>query len=320
MSGVTPVVLDAAYVAANLTHRDCIPLVRDAMIALSEGRTRQVLRTIIPVGDGKAFGVMPGALGLDDYFGAKILSVFHEKDRPGRSAHRGFVLLFEGDMGYPVCLADAEEVTRVRTAAASAVATDALARKEASVLAIFGCGLQARSHLEAIACVRDLERVLVWGRSTAAVDRFAADARAATGLDVVGTTDGQAAARDADILCTVTGAKEPILDSRWVRDGAHVNVVGASGLGPIEVDLALIRRARYFVESRAAVAQHSEFHAAKEAGLLDDGHVVAEIGEVLQGKEGRKSAAEVTLYKSIGHIVQDLAAAVALYRKRAGGG
>jgi ornithine cyclodeaminase len=292
--------------------------VRDAMIALSQGRTRQVLRTIIPVGDHKAFGVMPGALGLDDFFGAKILSVFHDKDRPTRSAHRGFVLLFEGDTGFPVCLADAEQITRIRTAAASAVATDALARKDAAVLTVFGSGVQARSHIEAIACVRDLARVVVWGRSLASAETFAAQAQAAIGLPVTATNDGKAAAEAADIICTVTGAREPILFSDWVRDGTHINVVGSSGLGPVEIDMPLVQRARFFVESRAATAQASEFQQAKAQGLVEDDHIAGEIGEVLQAKGGRRSPAEVTLYKSIGHIVQDLAAASVLYRQRLG--
>ncbi len=288
------------------------------MIALSQGRTRQVLRTIIPVGDQKAFGVMPGALGLDDFFGAKILSVFHDKDRPSRSAHRGFVLLFEGETGFPVCLADAEQITRIRTAAASAVATDALSRKDSSVLTIFGAGMQARSHIEAIACVRDLSRVIVWGRNLASAQTFAAEAQAAIGLPVTATSDGKEAAQAADIICTVSGAKEPILFSDWVRDGTHINVVGSSSVVPVEIDMPLVKRARFFAESRAATAQYSEFQRAKEQGLIDDDHVVAEIGEVLSGKPGRASPSEVTLYKSIGHIVQDLAAASVLYRQRLG--
>ncbi|GIL41654.1 ornithine cyclodeaminase family protein [Roseiterribacter gracilis] len=318
MNAPAPMVIDGDEVSASLSYPDCIEVVRDAMIALSQGRTRQVLRTIIPVGDHKAFGVMPGALGLDDFFGAKILSVFHDKDRPTRSAHRGFVLLFEGENGFPVCLADAEQITRIRTAAASAAATDALARKDASVLTIFGAGMQARSHIEAIACVRDLSRVVVWGRTLANAQAFAAEAQAAIGLPVTATTDGKEAAQQADIICTVTGAREPILFSDWVRDGTHINVVGSSGIGPIEIDTKLVQRVRFFAESRAATAQYSEFQKAKEQGVITDDHVVAEIGEVLGGKPGRTSQADVTLYKSIGHIVQDLAAASVLYRQRLG--
>jgi ornithine cyclodeaminase len=316
MSAPAPMVIDGDEVSASLSYGACIEVVRDAMVALSLGRTRQVLRTIIPVGDQKAFGVMPGALGADDFFGAKILSVFHDKERPTRSAHRGFVLLFEGETGFPVCLADAEQITRIRTAAASAVATDALARKDASVLTIFGCGVQARSHVEAIACVRTLSRVVVWGRNPASAESFAAEVQATTGLPVTATADGAEAAAAGDIICTVTGARQPILFSDWVRDGTHVNVVGSSGLGPIEVDARLVQRARFFVESRAATAQASEFQQAKEQGLIGDDHIAGEIGQVLHGHEGRRSPSEVTLYKSIGHIVQDLAAASVLYRQR----
>lgn len=317
MSSPAPMLIDGDEVAASLSYPDCIAVVRDAMIALSQGRTRQVLRTIIPVGDQKAFGVMPGALGLDDFFGAKILSVFHDKDRPSRSAHRGFVLLFEGEHGFPVCLADAEQVTRIRTAAASAVATDALARQDASVLTVFGAGTQAQSHVEAIACVRKLSRVIVWGRNLESAQAFAAQAQAAIGVPVTATGDGKDAAQQADIICTVSGAREPILFSDWVRDGTHVNVVGSSSIVPVEIDTPLVKRARFFVESRDATAQYSEFQRAKEQGAIGDDHVAAEIGEVLSGAvPGRGSAGEVTLYKSIGHIVQDLAAASVLYRQR----
>ncbi len=317
MSDAVPVILDAAWVAANLSYDDCIVAVREAMIALSQGRTRQVLRTIIPLGEGKALGIMPGALGLDDVFGAKILSVFHDKDDAGRSAHRGFVLLFEGDTGFPICMADAEQITRIRTAVASALATDALARRDASVLTVFGGGTQAGSHIEAIARVRRLSRVFVWGRSLERAAPFAAAMEAALGLPVAATTDGAAAAGRADIICTVTGADEPILVSGWVRDGTHINAVGSSRLGPVEIDLELVRRARFFVESRAALAQASEFQLAKAQGLIGDDHVAGEIGEVLQGQGGRASDSEVTLYKSIGHIAQDLAAVRMLYRRKA---
>lgn len=308
-------------VRAGLDYDGCIAVVRRAMADFSADGKPQPLRSIFELAPAKFFGLMPGALVAPHGFGAKLLSVFADPSQPGRSAHRGVVVLFDRDSGEVSCIADAGEVTEIRTAAASAVATDVLARPDARTLAIFGCGVQAASHVRALVRVRKLERILVWGRSAERAAGFAEQMRREVGIAITAVVEGREAAAAADIICTVTSSRTPVLLGEWVRPGTHVNAVGSSHAGPVEIDHALVRASRYIVDSRrSALAAAAEFLLAKEAGLIDDDHIVAEIGEVLLGRiPGRRSPEEITVYKSLGHIVQDLAA-VSYLHSRAGAG
>ena len=198
----------------------------------------------------------------------------------------------------------------------SASATDVLARPEASRLALLGYGEQAATHARAISKVRPLEQIAVWGRSSDRAEAFAAAMSAELGVPVTAFAQAEDAVADADIVCTVSAAKEPILKGAWVAPGTHVNVVGSSYAGPVEIDDELVVRARFIADSREGVlAQGAEYLKAKEAGLIDERHVVGEIGQVFAGElEGRQNAFQVTIYKSLGHVVQDLASAWALYK------
>lgn len=287
------------------------------MIAFSKGETLQLLRSIIPLSEGRMFGIMPGAMGPDKLFGAKLISVFPENFSKGIQSHQGLVILFDPDTGAPVCIVHAGEITAIRTAAASAVATDALARKDARRLAILGYGEQAETHARAIAKVRDIESLVVWGRSPERARTFAERMQSDLAIPVTAAESAEQAAAQADIICTVTSATEPILKGAWVKPGTHVNVVGSSHAGPVEVDNDLVVRARFFADSREGVLQQgAEFLRAKQAGLIDDSHLVAEIGEVLaRPTKGRRQEHEITIYKSLGHIAQDLATAWALYTR-----
>ncbi|HMP63344.1 MAG TPA: ornithine cyclodeaminase family protein [Phenylobacterium sp.] len=311
-------VIDQAEGRRRLTFEMCIPLVRQAMIALSRGETRQLLRTIIPLGEGRAFGIMPGALGERAVFGAKLVSVYPENFAQGRQSHQGLVVLFDGETGRPICVAHAGEITAIRTAAASAVATDALARPEASQLALLGYGEQAYTHACALSKVRRLEALSVWGRSPERAQAFARRITEDLGLPCEARPTAQAAVAQADMVCTVTNAAEPILKGAWLAPGTHVNLVGSSYAGPSEADVDLVAAARFIADSREGVlAQGAEFLNAKAAGLVDNDHVVGEIGQVLAGDlPGRQSPDQITVYKSLGHVVQDLAAAEALYRSQ----
>ncbi|MDO8913685.1 MAG: ornithine cyclodeaminase family protein [Phenylobacterium sp.] len=311
--------IDEDEVRERLTYEVCIPIVRAAMIALSSGETRQHLRSIIPLAEGRMFGIMPGALGERAVFGAKLISIFPANFAQGKPSHQGVVILFDPETGAPVCVAHAGEVTAIRTAAASAVATDALARPEATRLAILGYGEQAQTHLRALRHVRPISHVTVWGRSPDRGGAFAARMAAETGLPVVAADDVQSAVAQADIICTVSGADEPILKGAWVRPGTHLNLVGSSRAGPAEVDDDLVAASRFIADSREGVlAQGAEFLRAKASGRVGDDHVVGEIGQVLSGAiPGRQSADQITAYKSLGHIVQDLASVQALMSRGA---
>jgi ornithine cyclodeaminase/alanine dehydrogenase-like protein (mu-crystallin family) len=307
--------IDRQEVARRLTYDVCIPIVRDAMIAFSRGETRQLLRSIISLGQGRLFGVMPGAMGESATFGAKLVSVFPQNFALGIQSHQGLVILFDPATGAPVCVLHAGEITAIRTAAASAVATDALARKDAHRLAILGYGEQAATHARAISKVRHLESISVWGRSSERARAFTDRTQAELALPVDSARSVEEAVAEADIICTVTSATEPILKGAWVRPGTHVNLVGSGHAGPTEVDNDLVVRSRFIADSREGVlTQGAEFLRAKAAGLIGDDHIVAEIGQVLAGEiEGRRSPEEITVYKSLGHVVQDLATAWALY-------
>jgi ornithine cyclodeaminase/alanine dehydrogenase-like protein (mu-crystallin family) len=307
--------IDQEEVARRLTYEVCIPIVREAMIAFSRGETRQLLRSIIPLSEGRLFGVMPGAMGANAAFGAKLISVFHDNFAKGIQSHQGLVILFDPETGAPVCVVHAGEITAIRTAAASAVATDVLARKDARRLAILGYGEQAVTHARAIGKVREIESIRVWGRSRERAQAFAERMQGELGVLMSSAASVEEAVGGADIICTVTAAVEPILKGAWVRPGTHVNVVGSGFAGPVEVDNDLVVRSRFIADSREGVLQQgAEFLRAKQAGLIEDDHVIAEIGQVLAGKiEGRRSPEEITVYKSLGHVVQDLASAWALY-------
>jgi ornithine cyclodeaminase len=309
----------ASEVRRWLDFPGCTAAVRKAMTALSRDRREQPLRHIVEVREGRMFALMPGMSTGEPGFGAKLISVFRDPARGGRSAHRGLVTLFEEQTGSVVCVADAHEVTRIRTACATAVATDVFATVDATTLAIFGCGTQAESHLKALPLVRNFSRVVIWGRSPEVARDFADRMAAETGLDIRAEADASIAAQ-ADVICTLTNAAEPILMRDWVRPGTHVNAVGSSHAGSLEIDPELVAASAYFVEYRpSALAAAAEFIRARELGLVDDGHIRAEIGEVLQGSAaGRSDDTQVTLYKSLGHIVQDLAA-VRYLHDRAGG-
>jgi len=311
-------VIGAEEVARRLTYAACIPLMREAMIALSAGRTKQLLRGIIDLDRGNAFGVMPGALDASvqgGAFGAKLVSVFPGNVAKGGLSHQGLVLLFDPETGAPAAVIDAGELTAIRTAAASAAATDALARPDAHRLAILGTGEQARRHIEAIRHVRPIDRVTIWGRDAHKAEALAADLPADLGAEAA--PDVAAAVAGADIVCTTTAAPEPILFAHQIAPGTHINLVGSSRAGPAEADNALVARARFFADHRAGVlAQGAEFLRAKAAGLVDDAHLLGEIGEVMAGtRPGRLTPQDVTIYKSLGSIVQDLAAAGWLVRE-----
>jgi ornithine cyclodeaminase len=312
---------DAGEVEELLDYPGCIDAMRSAMIALSSGERPQPLRTIWPVGDGEMWGIMPGDLAALSAFGAKLVSVFRDPERPGCTRHQGVVVVFDGKTGAVSCIADAEPITKIRTACATAVATDALARKDAEVLAVFGSGVQAEAHLRALPLVRDFREILLWGRSAEKTRALAEEMSEAIGQAIVPLADAEEVTRRADVICTVTSSREPVILGDWVKPGTHLNLVGSSLLGPVEVDAALVAKARYVADYRPGViAQGAELAAARDAGLVDDSHVAAEIGEVLAGRiAGRQNDEQITIYKSLGHVAQDLAAADYLQRRAAAG-
>lgn len=307
------VVMDAAQVRAALSFKDCIPLMRRAMQALSAGEVAQHLRSFLPVGDAGTFAIMPAV--TPEGFGAKLVSV--STDDQGRRRHQGLVVLFDAGTGAPVFVGDAEEITRIRTAAASAAATDALARADAEVMTILGTGVQAQAHLCALSTVRPIRHIRIWGRNKDKAVALAAIANLSHDITVTAHDTVAEACAGSDIITTVTASREAFLAAEHADAGCHINLVGSSGPATTEAATDLVAKAVYIGDHRDHVLAHGgEFVRAREAGLIDNTHFVAEIGEVFGGLHpGRTSADQVTIYKSLGHATQDLAAAVWLLRR-----
>ena len=311
--------VDGPRVLELLTYRDCIPVMRRAMEQLSSGETEQMLRQILPLDRGRMFGVMAGAMGAGHAWGSKLVSVTPERTDPTIPSHQGVLILFDPDRGSPSAVVEAGAVTAIRTASASAMASDLLARPEASTLAIIGTGEQAHHHALAMMEVRPIRSIRVWGRSVERAEALAARLTGHLGIDVAAAKTVEEATQDADIICTVTAANDPVLSAASVKRGAHINVVGSSFDGPREIDDDLVAASRFFADSAESVrAQGAEFRHALKSGAVDDDHLLGEIGEVALGRiEGRTSPQDITIYKSLGHIVQDISAGALVVEKAA---
>jgi ornithine cyclodeaminase len=227
-------------------------------------------------------------------------------------------MLFGVDHGQPLAILDGAAITAIRTAAASGAATATLAREDAGDLAILGSGVQARTHLEAMAAVRSLRRVRVWSRTPAHADRFAREATPPRDVRVVEVmTSAEEAVRGADLICTTTAAREPVLSGAWLAPGVHVNAVGACFAATRELDAEAVRRARLYTDRReSCLAEAGDFLLARKEGAVDEAHLLGELGEVLVGRvPGRGSPSEITLYESLGIAVEDLASAHFIHRR-----
>jgi ornithine cyclodeaminase len=305
-------ILRGAEVRELLPMAECIDLMQRTMIAVSEGRVVLPLRSILAMpGDRGMMGVMPGYLAEPECFGVKLISLMPRNKPPQYSSHLGLVLLFEAEHGLPVALLDAAQITAIRTAAASGLATRLLARKEAGDLALLGAGEQAHSHLEAMLSVRPLRRIRIWARNRDKARLFAESEGARHRIVIETSATVREAIAGADIICTTTKAREPILQGDWLTPGVHLNVVGSSIASGAEIDTAAVMKARFFVDCRnSTVNEGGEYLRALREGAITPEHIVAEIGEVANGsKAGRSSPLEITLYKSLGIAPQDLASA-----------
>ncbi len=295
--------LDESAVGRLLRMEEVVPAIERALADFSSGTVVQPVRTMLPVAEHEGFlGLMPAYTG--SALGAKLVAFYPRNTHV--PTHHATILLFKPETGEPLISMDGRLITEVRTAAVSAVATDRLAKADASVLAIIGSGVQASSHLEALRLVREFREVRVWSPRRAAA--FAQE----HGVDAAASAEE--AVRGADVVVTATTSPTPVLSGEWLSPGAHINAVGAPRPDWRELDDEVLRRAKVYVDSREA--------AAKESGdIIAAGEVYAEIGEVAAGtRPGRQSDEEVTLFKSLGLAVEDVATAELVYRKALSGG
>jgi ornithine cyclodeaminase len=300
-----------------LPMADCIELMAGVLADLARGSVWQPLRFVVrPPDEPSLMGLMPAHRSQPQpSYGLKVVCIFPGNPARGIDAHQGGVLLFDGATGTPLAMVDASAVTEIRTAAVSAVATRLLAREDAKELAILGSGVQARSHLEAMASVRPFARARVWSKTAEHAQAFAAEASAPFPVEAV--PGAEEAVRGADVVVTATSSREPIVKREWLAPGAHVNAVGSSIPTARELDADTVAAASLFADARESMVNEGGDYlfAVREAGIGPE-HIQAELGEILTGAhEGRRSADELTVFKSLGLAAEDLAAAELVYER-----
>ena len=297
-------IIDEHDVRRLLPMAECIDVMADALASLSRGEVHNPLRFVVrPPGEGSLLGLMPSHRGGQSKLWAlKSVAIFPSNAALGLDLHQGFVALFDGETGATRAIMNAGGITAVRTAAVSGVATRLLARDDVRTLAILGTGIQARAHLDAMQAVREFERVVAWGRTPG---RFA-------DLDEVEeVSSAEEAVRAADVLVTATSAAEPVVQREWLRPGVHVNAVGSSIPTTRELDTQTMVDASLFVDRReSTVSEAGDFLFPQREGAIGPDDIRAEIGELVLGTaSGRRSPEEITVFKSLGLAVEDLAAA-----------
>ncbi|MEM8917419.1 MAG: ornithine cyclodeaminase family protein [Pseudomonadota bacterium] len=310
-------IIPRSEVEQLLPVAECVPVMRRAMQATSARDVTLPIRQFMPIPDAPGkLAIMPGTLGDPACFGIKLVCKYDRPHGDLLGTHVGMVMLFDSDKGVPLAMIEGSSLTAIRTSAASALATDLLARKGARRLAVIGNGEQAERHVHAMRAVRNIDHVSVWGRDPARADMFAEKIGRKTGITVsVGNSPAEAVV-EADIICTTTSARDPVLHGKDLHPGQHVNLVGAAIPAAAEVDDEAVSRSRFYVDYRdAAMTAAGELLGAIERGVVTEEQIIGEIGDVADGKIlGRSNDDEITMYKSLGVASQDLAAAHAIWQ------
>jgi ornithine cyclodeaminase len=311
-------ILSESQVASVLDYDLAIDAVARGLSALSRGAAIQPVRAVLRgLPGGSLFGVMPACLPEAPALGLKAVTLANSNLERGLPTHQACILLVDPRTGIPVALMDGRLITEVRTAAASAVATRTLAPPGASVLALLGSGVQARSHLRAIQRVRKLSDVRVWSPSPANRETFAAKEGAAAPYPVRAVGSAREAVDGADIVVTATASPTPVLEEGWLKPGAHINAVGSATPAARELSGPLVGACRIWLDSaEAAWREAGDLILARQEGLLDEARVVGELGALVAGLvPGRQSGSEITLFKSLGVAVEDVATATAVMQR-----
>lgn len=310
--------LREADVRVLLSMKDLIQLMGDALRAFSTGGVLQPVRVALQIEPHAGYlGVMPAFIQTNGALAAKLVTFYPKNAENRRPTHMAVILLWDSRTGDVLSMMDGRLITEMRTAATSAAATNVLARSDAGTLAILGSGVQARSHLEALRLVRSIDAVRVWSRTPAHAREFAREMHEELGMVVEQTATGDGAVRGADLIVTATSATSPVLRGEWISKGAHINAVGAPRPTWRELDTEAVTRSRVFVDSRAgALTEAGDLIMPIKEEVIKESHIAGEIGEVLAGQvEGRRGADDITLFKSLGMAVEDVATAHYLYEK-----
>ena len=311
-------IVNQSEVVELLPMAECIDVMVETLKALARGETILPLRPImwLPERVG-ALGLMPGYMDNIKSMGVKVITIFAGNQGTQYDSHIGAVLLFEAEHGVLQAIMDASSITGIRTAAVSGLATRLLARDDAHDLAILGSGVQAQTHLDAMLCVRPIKRVRVWSRNADNAKHFADKESRKRGITVEPIASAQQAVAGADIICTTTSSPEPVLRGEWIAAGAHINAVGSSVPFTRELDTQAVVKSRLFVDRRESTLNEAgDFLMPKKEGALGDEHILGEIGELLLDKvKGRQSPQDITLFKSLGIAVEDVASAYHIYKQ-----
>lgn len=311
-------VIDGPTAEKLVSIEEGIELAEAALRSTSDGTAQQDIRRTLtlPGMTGTCLSVMYGSAAETEPFGAKVQSVYPQNFDHGRPSHQGGILLFDRESGRPTALINASAVTGMRTPAASAIATRALARPEASELALIGYGEQAARHIETIRAVRPISCVHVWGRNPEKAKAFA-EAQTSKGIPTLAYETARKAVEGVDIVCTVTAAKLPVLMGEWLTPGTHINAVGASVAALQEIDLECVKRSRIWVDYMPmAMAAASDIFEPLQKGLMGSTQLIGEIGAALNGAiPGRMNPSEITLYRSLGVPAQDIVFANFIFQK-----
>jgi ornithine cyclodeaminase/alanine dehydrogenase-like protein (mu-crystallin family) len=313
---VKVLIVNQAEIASLLPMERCMTVMADALRALSQGNAILPLRPIMWLPEHVGLlGMMPAYLGSIPIMGLKVISVFPGNHGTPLDTHQGAVLLFDPQQGRLLAMMDASEITAIRTAAVSGVATQYLAREDAQTLALLGSGRQARTHLEAMLSARPFRLIRVWSRTPVHAQAFAERESQRHEIPIEPVATAQVAVEGADVVCTTTASREPVLHGEWLAEGTHINAVGSSMSSARELNASAVHRSRLYVDRReSALHEAGDFLLAKAEGVIGDDHIQGELGEVLLGRvRGRTTGNEITLFKSLGLAIEDLAAAHYVY-------
>jgi ornithine cyclodeaminase/alanine dehydrogenase-like protein (mu-crystallin family) len=311
-------IINQDEVAQLLPMADCIEAMAGALQALARKKAVNPLRYGMWLDDRSGIlALMPAQLVENSLMGVKVIAIFPGNHGTEFDSHQGTVMIFDTDHGRPLAILDASEITALRTAAVSGVATRQLARPDASRLAMLGSGVQAGTHLEAMLLVREIRQVTVWSRRPDHAAEFARRQSEQHNIEIQVAGTAREAVEDADIICTTTASPDPILLGEWLHPGMHINAIGSSVPSMRELDTEAVVRSRMIVDRQESVrAEGGEFICALEEGAIGEDHIAAELGEVLLGEiAGRETDEQITLFKSLGLAVEDLAAAELVYHR-----
>ena len=297
---------------------ECITIMENIFIQLEEDQAFNPLRSamLIP-GENGLLSMMPGYVNKQDIMGVKSVSVYPENANIGLESHQGSVTLFNALNGTPLAIMDAGQITAIRTAAVSGLATRILAKKNSKILAILGSGIQARTHIEAMTTILNLEEIRVWSKNKKNAKKLVEEQRKKYAIPFRPFDTVNEAIYNADIICTTTAAVEPILQGNYLMQGVHINAVGSSVRNTRELDGFAIKLSKLYVDKiESTINESGDFLIAKQEGTIDDNHIIGTLGEILtKQKKGRNNTNDITLFKSLGLAVEDIATAFFIFDK-----